>query len=104
MAEKHHRISLLIGDEQHQRLRDMGVNLSGLVRDLLNDHLTDSHIILHVGEKTKEVYQKIVSNTGATDADIEPYLMEALKQLLSDRIEEMQKLKSHLAVNDKKRS
>jgi hypothetical protein len=69
----------MIREDQHDRLADLGVNVSGLVRSLIDDHLSESTI-------------KIVSNTGSTDADIEPYLRAALKRMLKDRITRLERL------------
>jgi len=45
-----------------------------------------------VSEETAHLYQQIVSHTGSTDADIEPYLRAALKRMLKDRITRMERL------------
>ena len=37
-------------------------------------------------------YEKIVSHTGSTDADIEPYLRAALKKMLKERIARLERL------------
>jgi hypothetical protein len=49
-----------------------------------------------VSEETAHLYQQIVSHTGSTDADIEPYLTAALKRMLKDRITRLEKL--HRAI------
>ncbi len=90
------RISLLLRQDQHDRLADQGLNVSGLVRDLIDDYLSECKITLAVTEETKYIYDQIVSNTGSTDEDLEPYLRNALKQLLSDRLKSMQKMEKEL--------
>ena len=92
MSEEFRRISLMIREDQHGRLLDLGVNMSGLIRSLIDDHLSDSKITLAVSEETADLYRQIVSHTGSTDADIEPYLRAALKLMLKDRIARLERL------------
>ncbi|MCJ8277416.1 MAG: hypothetical protein HRT44_12730, partial [Bdellovibrionales bacterium] len=90
------RISLMIREDQHQKLLDSGLNVSGLIRDLVDDYMSDFKITLSVSEETRSIYDKVVSNTGATDQDLERYIVEALKELLKSRIKEMQSLEKDL--------
>jgi len=92
MSDEFRRISLMIREDQHGRLLDLGVNMSGLIRSLIDDHLSDSKITLAVSEETADLYRQIVSHTGSTDADIEPYLRAALKRMLKDRIARLERL------------
>jgi hypothetical protein len=92
MTEEFRRISLMIREDQHERLLELGVNMSGLIRSLIDDHLSESKITLAVTEQTAHLYQQIVSHTGSTDADVEPYLRAALKKMLKDRIAQMERL------------
>jgi hypothetical protein len=82
----------MIREDQHDRLADLGVNVSGLVRSLIDDHLSESTITLSVSSEAADLYREIVSNTGSTDADIEPYLRAALKRMLKDRITRLERL------------
>ncbi len=86
----------MIGEDQHERLLQSGANVSGLIRDLIEDHLSDHKITLAVSEETADIYNRIVSNTGSTDEDIEPYLKRSLKEMLGDRIKAMTKLHKSL--------
>jgi hypothetical protein len=86
------RISLLIREEQYERIGQLGLNLSGLVRDLLDDYLSEHKITLSVTEETRALYDRIVANTGSSDADVERYLKESLGRMLDDKIKDMQKL------------
>ena len=90
------RISLLLREDQYQKITDDGLNLSGLVRDLIDDHLSEHKITLSVTEETRQLYDLIVSNTGSTDEDVEKYLKDTLKLLLSDRIKSMQELEKKI--------
>ena len=86
------RISLLIRDEQYEQLNGRGLNLSGLIRDLIDDYLSEHKITLGVTEETRVLYDRLVSNTGSSDVDVERYFKEALGRMLQDKIKEMQAL------------
>jgi len=90
------RVSLMIKEDQYQVVSDSGLNLSGLVRDLLDDHFSEHKITLSVSEETRKLYDLIVSNTGSTDEDVEKYLKDTLKLLLDDRIKAMQVLQKDI--------
>lgn len=92
MTDDFRRISLMIREDQHAQLLELGVNMSALIRSLIDDHLSESKITLAVSEETAHLYRQVVSNTGTTDADVEPYLRAALKAMLKDRIAAMEKL------------
>ena len=96
MSGELRRISLMIREDQYQQLLSSGLNISGLIRDLVDDYLSDFKITLAVTEETRQVYDKVVSNTGATDQDLEKYIVAALKELLKGRIREMQALEKDL--------
>lgn len=90
------RVSLMIKEDQYKVVSDSGLNLSGLVRDLLDDHFSEHKITLSVSEETRKLYDLIVSNTGSTDEDVEKYLKDTLKLLLDDRIKAMQNLQKDI--------
>ncbi|MCO4793845.1 MAG: hypothetical protein KC493_09040 [Bacteriovoracaceae bacterium] len=91
------RISLMIREEQYEGLSSTGINLSGLIRDLIDDYLSEHKIVLSVSEETRQLYDLIISNTGSTDDDLETYLKKGLKDLLRDKIKSMQKLEEKLS-------
>lgn len=86
----------MIREDQYQSLLDSGLNVSGLMRDLVDDYMSEFKITLSVSEETRRIYDKVVSNTGATDQDLERYIVKALKELLKGRIKEMQDLERDL--------
>jgi hypothetical protein len=90
------RISVMVGEEQYERMARAGLNISAFIRDLIDDHFSEDVITLRVSRKTHDLYTKIVSNTGATDADIEPLMSEVLKRLLDERLQKIKNLKSSL--------
>ncbi len=94
MSDNVKRISVLIEEDQYDRLSKAQINVSGLIRDLLEDYFSDTKITLSVSRKTRDLYEKIVSNTGATDKDIEPLLVQVLKDLLDVRLNKIKSLKS----------
>lgn len=86
----------MIREDQYKKLLDSGLNVSGLMRDLVDDYMSEFKITLSVSEETRRIYDKVVSNTGATDQDLERYIVKALKELLKGRIKEMQDLERDL--------
>ncbi len=92
MTDEFRRISLMIREDQHLRLSEPDLNMSALIRSLIDDHFSESKITLAVSEETAELYRQVVSNTGSTDAEVEPYLRAALKRMLKDRITQMERL------------
>ena len=90
------RISLMIREDQHEALQALGVNVSGLIRDLIDDHLSAFSVTIAVSEETRALYDHIVADTGTGDSEVEKYLRKALKELLEVRIKEMQKLRGRL--------
>ncbi len=86
------RISLLIGEDQYKAINERGLNLSWLLRDLVDDYLSEKKIILEVTDETLSLYQKIVSATGSLDSEFEPFFKNALHTFLKIKIENMQKL------------
>ena len=101
MSDKtHKRVNVMITEEQYREVTDRGLNLSGLIRDLLGDHFSNDVISLQVTGETRRVYDLLVSNTGATDRDIETHIRRALANLLADKIEEMNQLRTRLLDDD----
>ena len=94
MEQSLKRISLLIKEKQYQELAGQGLNVSGLIRDLVDDYLSHHKVTVAVSQETRQLYDRIVANTGSTDADVERYLKAALKELLRDKIKEMEELES----------
>jgi ribosomal silencing factor RsfS len=92
MSEGLKRISMMIREDQYEALNERGLNLSGLVRDLIDDYLSSDKITLSVSDDTRKLYDAIVANTGSNDAEIEAHLKEALKVLLKAKIKAMQEL------------
>ncbi len=100
--EEVRRINITIGETQYRALNERGLNVSGLIRDLLGDYLSENKITLQVSDETRRIYDLVVSNTGAGDEQIEAPLREALAKVLEQRIVEMQALHARLVKETKR--
>lgn len=93
-SEHYKRTNILVRRDQHERVAAAELNMSGLIRGLLDDHFSDEKIVLSVSPRVKEVYQQLISNLGAEDRELEIYFLEALDKFLADktrRIDELRK-------------
>lgn len=100
MDKSYRRVNITILDDQYRVLTERGLNVSGLIRDLLGDHLSDNTINLQVSEETRAIYDLVISNTGASDSELEIHLRQALVSLLGDKIEAMNALRNQLMTKD----
>lgn len=96
MAKDMKSICVVIRNDQYQRLQELNINVSGFIRDIIDDRLSDHTITLNVAPETRALYDQIVSTLPKGDTDLEPHLRDALKKLLDDRIDEMQALQKSL--------
>ena len=90
------RISLVIREDQYQKMSTDNVNVSGLIRDLIDDHYSRHSITLNVSEETRILYDQVVSKAPKGDTDIEPYFKAALREMLKDKIQQMEMLSKAL--------
>ena len=90
------RVSIMIREDQYDVLSSMDLNLSGLLRDLIDDHLSEHKIVLSVQKETRDLYDLVISNTGSSDTDLEIHLKKAIKELLKNKIDYMVKLHQEL--------
>ena len=72
----------MIREDQYQRVTSSGLNFSGLVRDLLDDHTSEHKVTLSMSEETTRLYQTVISRFGADDRTIEPFFVAALDRFL----------------------
>ena len=98
--KKLRRVSLLVREDQYQKVQSLGLNLSGLIRDLLDDRLSDKRIVLSVAAKTRSVYDHLVSNCGATDEELQQCFLKALDTLLEQKIHALEKVRSKIKDRD----
>jgi hypothetical protein len=90
------RINVMLRQDQHRKVMDEGLNMSGLLRDLLDDHFSESKITLSVSPETKRIYDNLVSNFGARDKDLEPHLVLAMDKVLQEKMDEINALRRQL--------
>ena len=90
------RINVLITQDQYAQVTEAGLNMSGLVRGLLEDHFSDEKVVFSMSPRVKGLYQRVVSNFGAGDADLEPYFLRALDHLLADKISQINELRKRI--------
>ena len=90
------RISLLLREDQYDKIQDLGLNLSGLVRDLIDDRLTNRQVVITASSQTRSLYDHLISNCGATDHELEQCLLSAMDSLLETKIKTMEKMRSKI--------
>jgi esterase/lipase len=94
--EKFQRVNVLLHREQYDRVNEAGLNMSGLIRGLLDDHFSEEKIVFSVSPKVKAVYQNIISNFGGEDKDLEAYFLKALDQFLADKTQQIASLRKSI--------
>ena len=90
------RVNVLIREDQHQQVMDLGLSLSGLLRDLLDDRFSDTTVTLSVSKKTRKLYDHIISNFGVGDTELVKFFVIALDRFLTERSREIEVLKKKL--------
>jgi len=95
-SEHFKRVNILVRRDQHKRVMSTGLNMSGLIRGLLDDHFSDEKIVLSVSPKVKEVYQLLISNLGAEDRELEIYFLEALDKFLAEKTRQIDDLRKSI--------
>jgi len=95
-SEHFKRMNILVRPDQHKRVTSAGLNMSGLIRGLLDDHFSDEKIVLSVSPRVKKVYQQLISNLGAEDRELEIYFLEALDKFLADKTRQIDDLRKSI--------
>jgi len=90
------RVNVLIRPDQHQKVHELNLSLSGLVRDLLDDRFSDHKMILSVTPKTKQLYDTIISNFGVADSELEHFIVRALDRFLEEKVKEIELMRQEL--------
>ena len=93
---KYKRVNVLIRPDQHKRIADEGLSLSGLVRDLIDDRFSNTKIVLSLSPKSKQIYDLAISNFGASDAELESHIVDAIDKFLLERRQEIDNLRDTL--------
>lgn len=95
-SEHFKRVNILVEHDQHKKVVAAGLNMSGLIRGLLDDHFSDQKIVLSVSPDVKDLYQTLISNLGAEDKELEVYFLEALDSFLADRTRQIDDLRKSI--------
>ncbi len=95
-SHKFKRINVLVRSDQYEKVNEVGLNMSGLIRGLLDDHFGDQRIVFSVSPRVKEVYQRMISNFGAENREIEAHFLEALDRYLEKKTHEIETLRQSI--------
>ena len=100
MTERHSehfkRVNILLRPDQHQRVMSAGLNMSGLIRGLLDDHFSEEKIVLSVSPRVQHLYRFLISNLGVEDKELEIYFLEALDKFLADKSRQIDDLRKSI--------
>ncbi|MBX2836230.1 MAG: hypothetical protein KTR35_05210 [Gammaproteobacteria bacterium] len=94
------RINVTVRADQYERISAQGLNASGLIRGLLDDHFSDTKIVFSVSEEVKGVYEQVISNFGGDDAEIEAFFLTAMDRYLEHKTAQIKDLR--VAIDTKK--
>ena len=95
-AEHFKRINVMLRPDQKERVNKAGLNMSGLIRGLLDDHFSEEKIVLSVSPEVRRVYENVISNLGAEDKELEIYFLEALDRFLADKTRQIDALRKSI--------
>ena len=95
-AEHFKRVNVMLRPDQKKRINKAGLNMSGLIRGLLDDHFSAETIVLSVSPEVRRVYEHVISNLGAEDTELEIYFLEALDRFLADRTRQIDALRKSI--------
>ncbi|MBX3129918.1 MAG: hypothetical protein KF718_24590 [Polyangiaceae bacterium] len=88
------RVNITLPELQHEALQQQGANVSGVIRSLLDDYLSASTITLRVDPPTKDLYDRVMESTGASEQDVAEGLVRTLEGLLQRKLEQLEELKA----------
>ena len=95
-AEHFKRINVMLRPDQKKRVNKAGLNMSGLIRGLLDDHFSEEKIVLSVSPEVRRVYEHVISNLGAEDKELEIYFLEALDKFLANKTRQIDALRKSI--------
>ena len=90
------RINVTVREDQYERISQEGLNASGLIRGLLDDHFGEQKIVFRVSEPVQALYQQVISNFGGDDREIEVFLVRALDEYLQHKSDEIADLRKNI--------
>lgn len=76
------RINVTVRADQYEKISSKGLNASGLIRGLLDDHFSETKIVFSVSEDVRRMYDQVISNFGGEDKEIEAFLVSAMDSYL----------------------
>lgn len=100
MDDKYKRINVLIRKDQYENVHLRKLSLSGLIRDLIDDRFSDTRITLSVSPGTTKLYNHVISNFGAADAELEQYIVKALDSFLVQKSRDIDKLRKKIEQHE----
>ena len=95
-AEHFKRVNVMVRPDQKKQVNKAGLNMSGLIRGLLDDHFSEEKIVLSVSPRVRKVYEHVISNLGAEDKELEIYFLEALDKFLADKTRQIDALRKSI--------
>lgn len=90
------RVNVLIREDQYERVTADDLNMSGLVRGLMDDHFNERKVVLSLSPDATRVYDHVIANFGVSDAVLEPYVLKALDAFLEDRSKAIEALRQSI--------
>lgn len=94
------RINVTIRADQYEQIGQEGLNASGLIRGLLDDHFSDEKIVFSVSRETRQFYEQVISNFGGEDKELEAFFRKALDEYLVEKTEQIAALRKTLNSGD----
>jgi hypothetical protein len=90
------RVNITLPELQHDELQARGANVSGLIRTLLDDHLSGTLVTLRVSEQTKRLYDQVLESVNPSDEEVAQALVHALESILDRRMADLKRLREEL--------
>ena len=87
------RINVTVRADQYERISDKGLNASGLIRGLLDDHFSETTIVFSVSAEVKGIYEQVISNFGGEDRELEAFFVDAMDRYLEQKTSQISKLR-----------
>jgi hypothetical protein len=96
VEESVHRINITVLQSQYETLTQRGLNVSALIRQLLDQYLGGRTITLHVDPETQQLFELLRSEAGVQHQDLVDELKPALRRLLDKRLKHLESLRKKL--------
>lgn len=90
------RINVTVRADQYELMSNQGLNASGLIRGLLDDHFSETTIVFSVSAEVKEIYQQVISNFGGDDSELETFFVDAMDRYLEQKTTQISQLRDSI--------